>query len=113
MTVLNVVEAGGNVWTYLVLFFLGVAIILIGICLVSDYSGTTSNVTGVGCITIGAVLAFVSIVLLTTNTSTTHKEYEVIIDEKTTFHEIYDKYDVVKQEGYIYTLVDKEKENEQ
>lgn len=109
MTVLNVVETGGSVWTYLVLFFLGAAIILIGICLVSEYSDVPSGVIGVGCITIGAALALVSIVLLATNTSTTHKEYKVIIDEKTTFHEIYDKYDVIKQEGYIYTLVDKEK----
>lgn len=108
MTVLNVVETDGNVWTYLILLFLGITLILIGISLeVSAYSETI----GVGCaavgISVGAILVVISIVLLAARTP--HKEYKVIIDEKTTFHEIYDKYDVIKQEGYIYTLVDKEK----
>lgn len=44
-----------------------------------------------------------------------HKEYtyyQVTISDEVTFNEVYEKYEVIKQEGEIFTIREKEIENE-
>lgn len=102
MTVLNVVECTNSIyWVFLVT---SIIIVICGIVsLFTDHFSLAQCLLIIGCM--WCVWSIYAV-----GTHKPHKEYQVIIDEKTTFHEIYDKYDVVKQEGYIYTLVDKEKE---
>lgn len=113
MIVLNVVEITNDIPLYFGILF--AAVFVIGLVIViyeiitcnSDTRFCTGLVLGI----IGLITG--SILLAIAFATPPHKEYQVIIDKNTKFYELYDKYDVVKQEGYIYTLVDKEKENEQ
>ena len=53
---------------------------------------------------------FITLGILSWHSEPIYKEvptYQVTINDEVTFHEIYDKYDVIEENGEIYTLRDK------
>lgn len=66
---------------------------------------------GLGCIFIivGVISMFTCIILDETYKEPTGRyEYQVIIDENVSFTDVYSNYEVVDQNGLIWTIIDKE-----
>lgn len=108
MTVLNVIEITNDIPLYFgilfaVIFAIGVVFVIYEIIACnSDIRFCTGLVLGIiGLITGSILLAFAF-------ATPPHKEYQVIIDKNTKFYEVYDKYEIVSRDGYIFTLKDKE-----
>lgn len=57
---------------------------------------------------LGGIIGIFTIGILAPQVETDRKQYEVIIDDSVTFHEIHEKYKVVDQRGDIWILEDKE-----
>lgn len=58
--------------------------------------------------TLGGIIGIFTIGIAAPQVETDRKQYEVIIDDSVTFHEIYEKYKVIDQRGDIWILEDKE-----
>ena len=64
--------------------------------------------TIIGCTVIGAYLGFFGCIFSERDTDTIdHIEYKVTIDDSVSMNEFLDKYEIINQEGKIYTVKEK------
>ena len=94
-----------------------VSVIILVIC------GTISLITGfligiwgydfVGMVlwVMGVICVFVAFYDYKTNNPVKVTTYQVILDDDVSYNEFIEKYEVIKQEGRIYTIYEKDKEN--
>ena len=95
-------------------FIVGVACLavggLIGAILCSSYGKPKKAIVGLICIAIG-VVCFVTLEILTLSdnkNSPNHIEYKVTIDDSVSMNEFLDKYEILDQDGKIYTVRERE-----
>lgn len=106
VTILNTVEKGGfSIWGLIafVLLVVGTFLLLyLFIRSAAEYDDTASLVFTM-MILCGIVTTLVGCALW----GPTYREYKVIVDESVSFEEFTNKYEVVGQEGEIYTVVER------
>lgn len=106
VTILNTVEkCGFSIWGLIIFVLLcAVSIFLLLYLFIRSLMDGNSEAFLV-CMTIvcGVVAALVGCALW----GPTYSEYKVIVDESVSFKEFTDKYEVVGQEGEIYTVVER------
>lgn len=114
MTVLNVVE-------HSCLSLRGMYVVLACLCvivfIVVVIGITSREINKKSSIVIDSIFAFILVCLFAVSVyacinTKDYKEIKCTIDNTVSFNEIYDKYEVVNKEGYIYTLYEKEYEKE-
>ena len=108
MTVLNVIEITNAIplafgILFAVIFVIGIVAVIYELI---TCNSDTRFCTGLVLATIGFITS--SVLFAYAFATPPHKEYQVIIDKNTNFYEIYDKYEIVSRDGYIFTLKDKE-----
>ena len=98
MHVLNVTEVSGLWWLWVVFGFLcALSITAVIAYIISDTKEPTCYLS--------AALLIIAVIVFGVNVSGFKRnQYQVIIDKETTFYEIYEKYNVIKQDGFIFTL---------
>lgn len=84
--------------------FIGIVAIIIGIF--CNYEGLFKIL-----MTFGLILIVGSIYIYQTNNPVEVTTYQVILDDSISYNEFVEKYEVIKQEGRIYTIYEKDKEN--
>lgn len=72
------------------------------------YSGWGTRITSIICILIVGLLVLVIAVGLCVEYDTFHTEYEVTIDDSVGFNEFTNRYEIVSQDGDVYTVIEKE-----
>ena len=90
------------------LSFIMAMLLVIGILLSIYYASDNRKILA----TVYIILSFSSLFLITyfgTDVSTGRYEYQAIISEDYSASNLYDQYDVIRQEGKIWVLQDKEK----
>ena len=90
---------GNNIWGNigLVILFLGIVALLYG--LIEFYEVWWLIIVGVVLVALGCYSIKTSLYTIDTYT-----EYKVTIDESANFHAVMDKYEILDQEGEIYTI---------
>ena len=97
-------------WVFVVC---GLGIIGVIICAMI-VKNSISEIVECICLTIAIILGITSVALVITNTYTdcfkeySHTEYKVTIDDSVSMNEFLDKYEILDQEGKIYTVKEKE-----
>lgn len=112
MEILNVGTAtidylGG--WSASVIIFIifGVIFLIVGLLAgIWDYSSSAM----IFCV-IGVLCIFGAFYDYHTNNPVKVTTYQVILDDDISYNEFVEKYEVIKQEGRIYTIYEKDKEN--
>ena len=95
MHVLNVTEVHGVWWSWVMFGFF--CALFIASAVVSIIDCTELH--------LGAILIIIAVMIFAVNlTYFKRNQYQVIIDKETTFYEVYEKYNVIKQDGFIFTL---------
>ena len=92
------------IWGFMMLVFAFIVFIAIGVSISKKNRGAL----------IASILFAIPVVIffyLSRPQSAEFKQYDVLVDEQTTFHEIMDNYDLIAQDGAIYTIRAKEPEN--
>ena len=85
----------------IILVIVGVISLIYGI---QEYE---EGATGFGIIMIGVAI-IITIFTLTHEVNKVYPQYQVTITEKTNMKEFCEKYDIIKQEGLIFTIRDKD-----
>ena len=108
VTILNVIEKGGFNPLCLVAGFIFAFIALYGIygvvALFIDYGFDFSLII---LFAISAACVFVSYVALTNIQQPTYNEYQVIVDSTVKFEDFIARYEIVDQDGKIYTVIER------
>ena len=88
---------------------IGLTLIILGI-VVAACGGSESDITLVSVGVIGVVIGLILFVLalLPSKTDISHIEYKVTIDDSVSMNEFLDKYEILDQEGKIYTVKERE-----
>ena len=106
VTILNTVEKGGfSVWGLIVFVLCVVGTFLLLYLFIrsaAEYDDTASLI-----FTLMMLCGICTTVVGCALWGPTYKEYKVIVDESVSFEEFTDKYEVVGQEGEIYTVVER------
>ena len=102
MTVLNIIQTSNT--AYWIVLGIAIAALTAGIIVTIK-----SGFEGIILVIVMAILGIAAVVRIIENPP--RLQYQVTIDEKTTFHEIYDKYEVVEQDGLIYTIEERKEKN--
>lgn len=84
-----------------ILVIIGVISLIYGI---KEYE---EGVVALGIVIIGIAI-IITIVTLIHEVDKTYPQYQVTITEKTNMKEFYEKYDIISQEGLIFTIRDKD-----
>lgn len=88
-----------------------IILILIGSgCIITGFICNNEGVFKV-LIILGALLLFGACFDYSTNNPVKVTTYQVILDDNICYNEFVEKYEVIKQEGRIYTIYEKDKEN--
>lgn len=106
VTILNTVEKGGfSVWGLIVfvLCAVGTFLLLYLSISLSAEGDDTAHLVFMLMVLCGIVTTLAGCALW----GPTYNEYKVIVDESVSFEEFTDKYEVVGQEGEIYTVVER------
>jgi hypothetical protein len=77
------------------------------ICIIYGYEELEDGALGFGIVCIIIAIG-IMIFTLVHEVNKTYPLYQVTITEKTNMKEFYDKYDVIKQDGMIFTIRDKD-----
>jgi hypothetical protein len=89
----------------IIMLFIGFVLLIIGVGIEYD----VGIVSGCALFVFGAIVALLSVGLSETYKEPTGRyEYQVIIGENVSFTDIYSNYEVVDQNGLIWTIRDKE-----
>ena len=75
------------------------------------YSGWRSRIVSIICALMVSSLILMIAVGLCTEYNTFHTEYEVTIDDSVGFNEFTDWYEIVSQDGDVYTVIERETED--
>ena len=92
-------------WCFIVGMVLGTVSLLVGLLLAADYY----HIAGV-IVAVFAVVCFVFATLgvISNENDISHIEYKVAIDDSVSMNEFLDKYEILDQEGKIYTVKERE-----
>ena len=109
ITILNTVEVMASTWGFSIagLFF---AIVTLLILIVAIFNTIYDEISGAACFySIAAFGIFVSLLNFgSANEYFDHYKYQVIIDDSVSLTEFMEKYEILDQEGLIYTVKEKE-----
>ena len=92
-------------WCIIVGMVLGIVFLLVSMLLAADYyhiAGTIVAVFAVVC------FVFAPLGVISNENDINHIEYKVIIDDSVSMNEFLDKYEILDQEGKIYTVKERE-----
>ena len=92
-------------WCFIIGMVLGTVSILVAVMLAADYY----HIAGI-IVAVFAVICFVFAIfgIISNENSINHIEYKVTIDDSVSMNEFLDKYEILDQEGKIYTVKEKE-----
>ncbi len=101
-TIYNTILPG---WCGVLSFMLMVAS-CIGAGVFSRYSKIGLTITS--CVLVAVSIVVMTLTLLSNHNSINHIKYKVTIDDSVSMNEFLDKYEILDQEGKIYTVKEKE-----
>jgi len=90
----------------IILFF--IVEILVGVLMSLIFTFMVFDDNKIAGIAIGVLIAALVSIPICKCIDKPHKEYKAIISEDTLFYDIYNEYEVINQEGKIFTLIKKE-----
>jgi hypothetical protein len=105
---------GEDLWIVIAWWLLTIAYIACGIWDNVEswrYSEWRTRIVGIICSLMVGSLILVIAVGLCTEYNTFHTEYEVTIDDSVGFNEFTDWYEIVSQDGDVYTVIERELED--
>ena len=77
----------------------------VGICVFSSYNKMGWTITS--CVLVVVSVVVMTLALCSNHNSIRHIEYKVTIDDSVSMNEFLDKYEILDQEGKIYTIKEK------
>ena len=100
-------------YPWLIAVFAGIGFLTSLICFIFYWSDMGFDVEDFGiilvCTLVGSILGFLAFIAFTPETDTVHHiEYKVTIDNSVSMNEFLDKYEIIDQEGKIYTVKERE-----
>lgn len=105
---------GEDLWIVIAWWLLTIAYIACGLWDNVEnwrYSEWRTRIVGIICSLMVSSLILVIAVGLCDEYNTFHTEYEIIIDDSVGFNEFTDRYEIVSQDGDIYTVIEREPGN--
>ena len=103
----NVYCEEGNIWVFLLI--LGFGLIAGLILAIFEWNDFGFNAAGILCIVIGLLVGlFLGLMgyigTIDTTDELSHVEYKVIVSDEVSFTDFMEKYEILDQEGQIYTV---------
>lgn len=105
---ITTITGGFNFPALIVIFILSCIIgVVLGVCCADDEFGPISGVL-LGCVTGLLLGAFVGAASSTPIVQKTEIQYKVTLSDEVSLNDFLERYEILEQEGKIYTIVEKE-----